>query len=68
MGRRLEGGDLESESELLLPSAFWLAVRRTGEEVGKEGKLKVPPPLPTAIKTRPKKRVLCQDDGGARTE
>lgn len=68
MGRRLEGGDLESESELLLPSAFWLVMQRTREEVGKEGKLKVPPPLPTAIKTRPKKRVLCQDDGGARRE
>lgn len=68
MGRRLEGGDLASESELLLPSAFPAGHAGDREEVGQEGKLKVPPPLPTVIKTRPKKRVLCQDDGGAPTE
>lgn len=37
MGRRLEGGDLVSESELLLPSAFRLAMQRTGRRWDRKG-------------------------------
>lgn len=39
---------------------------RVGSGEGRE--LRVPPPLPAAIKTMSKERVLCQGDGGAGAE